>query len=203
MTTASRATRNATSRPGGRSARVRDQVLEAVQAELADTGYDGLTIDGVAARSGVHRTTIYRRWKTVAGLLVDLLEAGVDDTWAPADTGSLEADLVALNREVREALSGDSSVTLAVIAASFRTPEAAEALTRFWDDRYERSAVVVERAITRGEVPGDTAAARVVMAATSPLYHQLVLRRSRMSRAEADQYARDSAAAAIAGLLRH
>src|SRR5215813_2745308 len=119
------------SRPGGRTARIRADVLAAVEAELAEHGYDGLSIDGVAAKSGVHRTTVYRRWKTVAGLLVDLLQAGLDDSWTPADTGSLEGDLVALNREVHAALTQRPSVTQAVIAASFRTPEAADALTEF------------------------------------------------------------------------
>ena len=84
---------------------MRADVLAAVEAELAEHGYDGLTIDAVAARSGVHRTTVYRRWKTVAGLLVDLFRAGLDDSWEPADTGSLEGDLIKLNREVHAALA--------------------------------------------------------------------------------------------------
>ncbi|MFC9694308.1 TetR/AcrR family transcriptional regulator [Kribbella sp. NPDC056951] len=176
------------SRPGGRTARVRADVLAAVAAELTEHGYDGLTIDGVAARSGVHRTTVYRRWKTVAGLLVDLLQT--DDDWAPADTGSLKGDLIALNREVYDALTEQPSITQAVIAASFRTPEAADALTAFWADRYRRSAVVVERAIARGEVPATTNAHETVVAATAPLYHQLVLLKQPMSRAAADRYAR-------------
>jgi AcrR family transcriptional regulator len=188
-------------RPGGRTARVRTEVLSAVEAELVEHGYDALTIDGVAARSGVHRTTIYRRWKTVDGLLVDLLEAGRDDTWVPADTGSLLTDLIALNQEVRSALTGNS-VTTAVIAASFRSPTAADALTRFWEDRYHRSAVVVTRAIDRGELPADTDPDLVLMAATSPLYHQLILRRAPMTGAEVDHWARATAAAATAGVYR-
>lgn len=195
MTTGERA-----SRPGGRTARVRTDVLAAVEAELAEHGYDGLTIDAVAARSGVHRTTVYRRWKTVAGLLVDLLQAGLDDSWEPADTGSLAGDLVELNREVHEALTARPSVTQAVIAASFRTPEAAEALTAFWVDRYRRSADVVRRAVVRGEVDEATDPHEVVMAATAPLYHQLVLLRQPLSQAAADRYARAAAASARSGL---
>ncbi|GAB3827641.1 TetR/AcrR family transcriptional regulator [Kribbella italica] len=240
-------------RPGGRSARVRAQVLAAVEQELAEHGYDGLTVDGVAARSGVHRTTIYRRWKTVDTLLVDLLEAGHDDTWVPADTGTLAGDLIALNRELHTSLATpsqaptltsptpaqapppasstpaqapppassipsqvpapasppapvpappDESTTTAVIAAAFRNPAAAAALTRFWDDRYHRSAIVVTRAIARQEIPADTAPDRVLMAATSPLFHQLTLRRQPMTAEEADRWAKDTAAAAQAGIYR-
>jgi len=195
MTDAERA-----SRPGGRTARVRADVRAAVEAELAEFGYDGLTIDAVAARSGVHRTTVYRRWKTVAGLLVDLLQAGVDDTWQPADTGSLEGDLISLNREVHAALTALPSIPQAVIAASFRTPEAAEALTQFWSDRYTRSEVVVRRAVVRGEVPPDTDAHHLVMTATAPIYHQLVLLRQPMPQATADHYARAAAVVVRSGL---
>ncbi|RZU20435.1 TetR family transcriptional regulator [Kribbella rubisoli] len=182
------------SRPGGRTARVRSDVLAAVEAELAEHGYDGLTIDAVAARSGVHRTTVYRRWKTVAGLLVDLLQAGADDSWEPADTGSLEGDLIAVNREVHAALTARPSVTQAMIAASFRTPEAAEALTQFWLDRYERTAIVVRRAVARGEIPASVDAHQLLLTAIGPLYHQLVLLRRPMSRATADHHARVAAA---------
>jgi AcrR family transcriptional regulator len=178
------------SRPGGRTARVRADVLAAVEAELTEHGYDALTIDAVAARAGVHRTTLYRRWKTVPGLLVDLLRAGADDTWEPAGTGSLEGDLIAVNREVHAALTARPSVTQAVIAASFRTPEAADALTRFWEDRYQRTALVVRRAVARGEAPADVDAHQLLLTATGPIYHQLVLLRQPMSRAEADHHAR-------------
>lgn len=173
---------------------MRSNVLAAVEAELAERGYDELTIDAVAARSGVHRTTLYRRWKTVAGLLVDLLAAGADDDWEPADTGSLEGDLLAVNREVHAALTARPSITQAVIAASFRTPDAAEALTSFWADRYARTAVVVRRAVERGEISADVDAHRILLTATAPIYHQLVLLRQPMTRAQADQHARIAAA---------
>ena len=182
------------SRPGGRTARVRADVLAAVESELAEHGYDGLTIEAVAARSGVHRTTLYRRWKTVPGLLVDLLEAGADDSWEPADTGSLEGDLIEVNREVHAALTARPSITQAVIAASFRTPEAAEALTRFWEDRYARTALVVRRAVERGELTTDVDAHQLLLTATAPVYHQLVLLRQPMARSEADHHARVAAA---------
>ncbi|MDX6280367.1 MAG: hypothetical protein QOH03_1438 [Kribbellaceae bacterium] len=188
-------------RPGGRTARVRADVLAAVEAELAEHGYDGLTVDGVAARSGVHRTTVYRRWRTVDGLLIDRLALGVDDTWVPTDTGSLEGDLVELNREIHASLAVQPSLTIAVIAASFRTAEAAAALHDFWKDRYERSGIIVTRAIDRGDIPTGTDPHRVLLTATAPLFHQLALLRQDLSAADAERYARDAAEAAKAGIL--
>ncbi|MCX4960202.1 TetR/AcrR family transcriptional regulator [Streptomyces virginiae] len=166
-------------RTGGRSARVRTQVLQSVGALLLEAGYDGLTVDAVAERAGVHRTTVYRRWRDVGHLLADVLDSASDDTWSPPDTGSLEDDLTALNQEVYEALAGGApNLTTALIAAGFRSSEAATALSRFWEDRYTRCAVVVTRAADRGELPGPVDSRALLVAATAPLYHELLLLRS-------------------------
>ena len=58
----SQLTRAPKPRLGGRSARVREAVLGAAFAELDERGYGGFSIDAMARRSGVHKTTIYRRW---------------------------------------------------------------------------------------------------------------------------------------------
>ncbi|WP_342216917.1 helix-turn-helix domain-containing protein [Nocardia cyriacigeorgica] len=70
-----RPTRTPRPRPGGRTARIRTQVLEAVHAELTEHGYDALTIDTVAARAGVHRATVYRRWRGGGGGLCPRVSA--------------------------------------------------------------------------------------------------------------------------------
>ncbi|WP_405715656.1 TetR/AcrR family transcriptional regulator [Streptomyces xanthophaeus] len=187
-------------RTGGRSARVRAQVLEAVGALLLEAGYDGLTVDAVAERAGVHRTTVYRRWGDVGRLLADVLDAASDDTWSPPDTGSLENDLTALNQEVYEALAGGGpNVTTALIAAGFRSAEAAAALSRFWEDRYARCAVVVTRAADRGELPGPADSRALLVAATAPLYHELLLLRTAPDPTLPRRAAAASAAAARTG----
>ncbi|MBU7598600.1 TetR/AcrR family transcriptional regulator [Streptomyces sp. P38-E01] len=162
-------------RPGGRTARTRRLVLDAVLAELGEHGYDGLTVEAVAARAGVHRTTVHRRWRDVGGLLTDVYDAASGDDWQPPDTGSLEGDLVALNQEVHDALTAQPSVVGALIAASFRSERAAEAQRRLWEGRYDRSEAVVERAVQRGELARPVDARNLLLSATAPLYHQLVL----------------------------
>lgn len=165
-------------RPNGRSARVRRQVLDAVRTQLVEGGFDLLTMDTVAARSGVHRTTVYRRWRDVGGLLADVLADATGDDWSPPETGSLETDLAAVNREIHAALTADPPISAALIAASFRSPQAAEALRTFWADRYARCAAIVWRAVDRGEVPPDTDPDAVLIATTAPIYHTLVLLRA-------------------------
>src|SRR5258708_19930281 len=60
-------------RPGGRTARTRATVMQAVVGELIDNGYAGTTVERVAARAGIAKTTIYRRWGGLDGLLADLM----------------------------------------------------------------------------------------------------------------------------------
>ncbi|MFF3019412.1 TetR/AcrR family transcriptional regulator [Streptomyces sp. NPDC057939] len=190
-------------RPGGRSARVRAQVLEAVGELLLQTGYDGLTVDAVADRAGVHRTTVYRRWRDVGTLLADVLDAASDDAWSPPDTGTLEGDLTALNEEVYEALAHSGpQLTTALIAASFRSPEAAQALSAFWEDRYARCAVVVERAADRDELPAPADSRALLVAATAPLYHELLLLRAVPDPTLPRRAATATTAAARAGVFR-
>ena len=58
-------------RPAGRGPKVRAAVLAATLAELTETGYAALTVDNVARRAEVHKTTVYRRWKDREGLVAD------------------------------------------------------------------------------------------------------------------------------------
>ncbi|MFI6170431.1 TetR/AcrR family transcriptional regulator [Nocardia sp. NPDC051052] len=188
-----------TPRPGGRTARIRDQVLDAVRAELTEHGYDALTVDTVAARAGVHRTTVYRRWHDVGGLITDVFDAASDIDWHPRDTGSLRGDLAALNQEIQDSLTEEPSFAAALIAVSFRSEEAARALRRLWEDRYTQSEIVIQRAIQRGELPPGVDARALLIAATAPIYHQLVLLRTPPDPRLPDQAAAGAALAARSG----
>jgi hypothetical protein len=87
----------------------------------------------------------------------------------------------------------------ALIAASFRSEEAERAQRRLWEDRYARCETIVSRAVRRGELPPHTDARRLLIAATAPLYHQLVLLRTPPDRDMPDHAARAAALAASAG----
>jgi len=136
-------------------------------------------MEGVATRAGVHRATVYRRWRDVGGLLVDVITAAGEVDWQPPDTGSLRGDLAALNQEIQQSLVVQPSLAVALMAASFHSEQAARAQTQLWSDRYAQCEIVVERAVARGELPVQHLDARsLLIAATAPIYHQLVLLRT-------------------------
>ncbi len=85
--------RGANRRTGGRSARVRAAVHQAVTELLAEEGVEGVTVAEVAARSGVHPTSLYRRWGTVEALVLDVAVSRVSAQSPIPDNGSLRNDL--------------------------------------------------------------------------------------------------------------
>ncbi|MEU0841062.1 TetR/AcrR family transcriptional regulator [Streptomyces sp. NPDC005962] len=190
-----------TVRPGGRTARTRAAVRDAVLTGLAEHGYPGLTVEYVAEHSGVHKTTVYRRWGSVEGLVADALQLAGEDSWRPPDTGSLDGDLRALAREVTGTF-GDApaeAAPTAFVAAAFHSQRAAEALRDFHTERFARCESVVTRAVGRGEAPVGTDAAAVVRAVSAPLFFRALITREPIDTPLADQSAAAVAAAVRAG----
>lgn len=177
---------------------MRKDVLEATFQELAESGYHGLTIDVVARRAGVHKTTVYRRWSSVEGLLADALLETAQQGWDIPDTGTLEDDLTALNLEV---LHANRQMLTAVIGAAFQAGSAREALSGFYQRRFDQAAIVVERAKQRGEVPAGTSPVELVRAACAPIYFRLFIAGEEVSEEDARTAAKVAIAAARQGVL--
>ncbi|WP_280233007.1 TetR/AcrR family transcriptional regulator [Nocardia cyriacigeorgica] len=190
-------------RPGGRSARVRDAVREATLAELVEHGYAGLTMDNVANRSGVHKTTVYRRWTDPEGLIADALDLAATEPWPLPDTGSIEEDLRAITELVRTGFADPAQgpVSTAFIAAAMQNPAAATALNAFFTARHDQSADVVRRAVARGELPAQVDAEAVIRCAVAPLYYRLFISHEPVTEDDAANAARAAIAAARAGAL--
>ncbi|MFB7373360.1 TetR/AcrR family transcriptional regulator [Streptomyces sp. NPDC056222] len=188
-------------RPGGRTARTRAAVRDAVLTGLAEHGYPALTVEYVAEHSGVHKTTLYRRWGSLEGLLADALDLAGEDSWTPPDTGSLDGDLRALAREVVDSFTDPSAAAAptAFVGAAFQSERAAEALRAFYTERFTRCEAVVERAVARGEAPVGTDAGAVVRAVSAPLFLRLFVTREPVDTAMADQAARTTLAAVTEG----
>jgi AcrR family transcriptional regulator len=107
-------------RTGGRSARVRADVEEAVRALLSRKAESEITIADIAERSGVHAASIYRRWGNLQALLLDMTVARLSRESPMPDTGTLEGDLFIWAQRIAASVSGpDGPVLLqAVMRAS-------------------------------------------------------------------------------------
>lgn len=154
------------SRPGGRSARVRASVHRAVEDLVAEgVRTEDLTIPVIAARAGVHATTVYRRWGSVAELLASVAEHRFTGDVVVPDTGSLGADLERWATDVARDLADPDS--LALMRASIGAGETASCACTA-DRRTQITAILEREAARGGEVPEVDA---VVDGLLAPLYY--------------------------------
>jgi AcrR family transcriptional regulator len=166
-------------------------VLEATIAALADEGYERLGIDSVAARAGVHKTTVYRRWPTKAELVADATRERAHHLVPVPDTGSLAGDLRALARSIVANIGSDVGRRMArtLIAAALVSDDVARVHTDFWGERFELTTVIVDRAMARRELPAGTDGRLVIESLIGPLYVRLLLTGEPLDRAYADRVA--------------
>lgn len=151
---------------------MRETVLAATIDAIADGGFANLSIDDVARRAGVHKTTVYRRWETREALvLAALLERSADRVVVP-NTGSFAGDLHALLSAVVANITSriGRAVLLTLSAEGPHSAELDRLRREFWATRFELTAVIVDRAVERGELPPSTDAKRVIELAIAPLY---------------------------------
>jgi AcrR family transcriptional regulator len=194
-----------TRRPGGRTARTRAAVLQAAVSELAENGYAGTTVERIAARAGVAKTTIYRRWGGLNGLLADLMAQYAAREIPVPDTGHLDSDLRSLAREIVASLQHPAirAAFGSIVAAAIQDQAAQEVLSRFIAARTATMTVIVRRAAQRGDLPDGTDAAEVLQIVTAQIYYRLFIAGEQPSQALADRAAATAAAAARASVPSH
>ncbi|WP_101782891.1 TetR/AcrR family transcriptional regulator [Nonomuraea indica] len=190
-------------RPVGRGAKVSAAVHAATLAELVDKGYAALTVEAVAARAGVHKTTVYRRWKDRESLVVDALTGQAAADVPVPDTGSVEDDLRALARSLVAMVTAGSGPALlaAMFSGGAALPEIAEARHHVFGDRLRRARPVVTRAIERGELPAGTDPDELLRTLAAPIYFRLLMTAEPVDGTTADQAVRVTLAAARSGAL--
>src|ERR1019366_3702547 len=136
-------------------------ILDAALEVLAEEGYEGMTIDMVAARAKAGKATLYRRLPSKTELVIDAvacMKKGDIDFSALPDTGTLRGDLIAM---IKPPTIKDNAKKLAVMAGLVsllaRNPELAEVANEaIVAPRAELNRMFLQRAIDRGEIPADT-----------------------------------------------
>lgn len=192
-----------TTRPGGRTARTADAVYAATISELSARPYADISVETIAARAGVHKTTLYRRWGSKAELVAQALAGAAAAAIEVPDTGQAESDLRALSRSVGAVLAdpGGAAITRGLLAGAAESAEIAALMDRFWATRLAAISVIVDRAEVRGEIPRGTDAAGFLNAMAAPLYYRLLVTREPVTERDADRAAAAALAAARAGVF--
>ena len=141
-----------------RSAAADGAILTAALELLIEVGIAGMSMDDVAARAGVSKATIYRRWESKEALVLDALNLGIGH-YATVDTGSLRDDLLgfvaAMVDKIRGGLKTRDLIPHLVSAAT-GNPALQPALDEFAAKRARPLQALLERAVGRGELPADT-----------------------------------------------
>jgi AcrR family transcriptional regulator len=176
-------------KPGRKRDHTRDaEILDATLDVLAETGYDGMTLDQVAARAKAGKATLYRRWPSKAELVIDAIACMKKDALSPdslPDTGTLRGDLVAMIKTpsiqdaqrklqimtgVLSMLSGQPNLRAAIQAAMVEPRAAAN---RF----------LLRRAIARDEIDPDCDVDNLALVGASMVCYRTMIQQLPVDRA--------------------
>ncbi|KYF93183.1 TetR family transcriptional regulator [Sorangium cellulosum] len=153
-------------------------ILRAAAEELAEIGFPGLTMDGVARRAGTNKNAIYRRWPSRAALAVAAYRQLAADSAALPDTGSLRADALELLRGANRHWSSPlGDVLRGLLAGVGGEPELLRELQEASNDGGSALWLsVLGRAVARGEAPPEALHPRVATAAVVLLRNEFITR---------------------------
>jgi AcrR family transcriptional regulator len=154
---------------------VEGRVLDAAMAEMRLRGYDGMSVDRVADRAGVAKTTIYRRWPSKAELVIAMI-AGLRAAVLFEPSGDPRKDLTELVTTIASTLAAVPTTLVAdLAAAAAREPRVSESVRALWGERHAAVTEVVAQAQEDGLVPGHASPAVLVDQLVGPLYYRLLI----------------------------
>jgi AcrR family transcriptional regulator len=153
-------------------------ILDATLEILIEKGYAGMTIDGVAAKTGVGRPTIYRRWPSKPALVIAALAQSPGLSPTP-DTGALRDDLLAFQRDQVRMMDLPASrrITAGLVADLVADPELAETyLGDYVGPRRTSVSEALQRGVERGELRADADFSLIYDLLIGPLFMRSVVR---------------------------
>jgi AcrR family transcriptional regulator len=160
-----------------RSARADEAIIDAVLDLLAEGNtVEALSIEAIAARAGVGKATIYRRWAGKESLLADAIRTLKGPTPEPAGE-SVRADLVTLLSVV--ARNGDEralKIMPCIMPEVNRSPEQYRIWQEIITPRRQRMREVLQRGIRSGELRADLDIELTLLLLTAPVVMQRTLR---------------------------
>ncbi|MEU9187665.1 TetR/AcrR family transcriptional regulator [Streptomyces sp. NPDC048484] len=147
--------------PRRRGAVLERAILDAALEQLSTVGWNGLTMEGVAAGAQTGKAAVYRRWPSKEDLVADALQAGLPPLGDVPDLGSVREDLLELCRRGREAMFSRPGFALRSVIHECDSSQAQRfqgvILAGVVEPTIRLLGVVVDRGIRRGDVRPDAA----------------------------------------------
>jgi len=153
--------------------RSKEAALKATFALLMEHGLSGVSVDEVAKRSGIAKTTIYRHWPSRTELMLDACSK-LGAKFDVPDTGSVKGDVMAIAMGISARLRSKnySSVLPSVIDAAERDGRIAALHGKIHSQTLAPLYVVLERARGRGELRENWSTADIVASVVGPLFYR-------------------------------
>ncbi|HEY6573331.1 MAG TPA: TetR/AcrR family transcriptional regulator, partial [Mycobacterium sp.] len=157
----------------GRVRKSRDRVLATAFELLSQSGIGGFSVDEVARRSGVAKTTIYRHWPSREALVLDAASRISAEQEVP-DSGSLDDDVAAILLNLGHLLGTArwSSVVPSIVDVAERDPEFADVHGEIQRGHAAPLREVLQRAVARDELPVAADVSGMISALVGPLYYR-------------------------------
>jgi AcrR family transcriptional regulator len=161
-----------------RSESARRAILHAADDLLVELGFAGVTVEGIAARAGVGKQTIYRWWRSKVEVLLDcLLEDTAEELPLP-DTGHVDKDLRLRLRQISMFLTrSDAGQVLRALVGEAQHDEAMASAfrTRYLRVSRDRDRSILERGVERGELPAGLDLNAVLDQLVGPVYYRVLV----------------------------
>lgn len=152
----SKSDKSSSGRP--RSTQADQAILQATLELLGEVGYDRMSIEAIAARAGVGKTTIYRRYTSKEEIVADAIESYTLEVQIP-DTGSVWGDIDLIIESATKTANtplGRQMVALIISTATTNTGFASVYWTKYLQPRRQAFRIAIERAKARNEIAADT-----------------------------------------------
>jgi AcrR family transcriptional regulator len=166
-----------------RGAPVVRKVLEVTLEQLAMVGFERLSVPKVATLAGVNKTSVYRRWPTKSELVRAALTLSMEHTLVAPETGDIRSELIGLARLAGDFIESPSGMgVLRMLFAESANPGVRElAASMFHQKEIEIPLKVINRSISRGELPKDINAELIMFTVAGALMHRVFVEQSSIS----------------------
>lgn len=164
------------------------KVLDAAVEEAALVGYAALTLERVAARAGVNRTTIYRRWPTKSALMQAAMHRAASEIDFAIDTGNIRDDLRALLSSAHRGAFGPPTLGLSRVMNEAEDQEVLDLAARFQSEKRRQALDLVQRWADRGELRADLDKEIFFESILGVIHLRVVFQRATLTKAFAERF---------------